>query len=77
MADPRLQELAQRTPNFDFVLEHEAVLAGYGAAAESMVFTDANTSMIKARQFDEQLVTVLIATFGIQGPQGSGHSTGV
>jgi hypothetical protein len=37
MADPRLQELAQRTPNFDFVLEHEAVLVGYGAAAESMV----------------------------------------
>ncbi len=67
-ADPRLQELAQRTPNFGFLLEHEAVLVGYGAAAESMVFTDANTSMIKARQFGEQLVTLLIATFGIQIP---------
>jgi len=29
--------LAQRTLNFGFLLEHEAVLVGYGAAAESMV----------------------------------------
>jgi hypothetical protein len=35
--DPRLAELAQRTPNFGFLLEHETVLVGYGAAAESMV----------------------------------------
>jgi type I restriction enzyme R subunit len=38
--DPRLAELARRTPNFGFLLAHEAVLVGYGAAAESMVFTD-------------------------------------
>jgi type I restriction enzyme R subunit len=47
--DPRLRELARRTPNFGFLLAHEAVLVEYGAAAESMVFTDPNTSMIKAR----------------------------
>jgi hypothetical protein len=35
--DPRLEELAQRTPNFGFLLEHEAVLVGYGATAVSMV----------------------------------------
>lgn len=66
--DPRLEELAQRTPNFGFLLAHEAVLVGYGAAAESMVFTDPNTSMIKARQFGEQLVTALVATFGMRIP---------
>lgn len=68
--DPRLEELAQRTPNFGFLLEHEAVLVGYGAAAESMVFTDPNTSMTKARQFGEQLVRALVATFGIRVPAG-------
>ncbi|MGA9693346.1 MAG: DUF4145 domain-containing protein, partial [Pseudonocardiaceae bacterium] len=68
--DPRLAELAQRTPNFGFLLEHEAVLVGYGAAAESMIFTDPNTSMIKARQFGEQLVTALVATFSIRIPAG-------
>lgn len=66
--DPRLRELAHRTPNFGFLLAYEAVLVGYGAAAESMVFTDPNTSMIKARQFGEQLVTALVTTFGIQIP---------
>ncbi|MBV8542950.1 MAG: DEAD/DEAH box helicase family protein [Pseudonocardiales bacterium] len=66
--DPRLEELAHRTPNFGFLLGHEAVLVGYGAAAESMVFTDPNTSMIKARQFGEQLVTALVTTFGIRIP---------
>ncbi len=68
--DPRLEELAHRTPNFGFLLAHEAVLVGYGAAAESMVFTDPNTSMIKARQFGEQLVTALVTTFGIRIPAG-------
>ncbi|MGQ0716117.1 MAG: DUF4145 domain-containing protein [Pseudonocardiales bacterium] len=68
--DPRLEELAQRSPNFGFLLAHEAVLIGYGAAAESMVFTDPNTSMIKVRQFTEQLVTALVTTFGIRIPAG-------
>jgi type I restriction enzyme R subunit len=68
--DPRLAELARRTPNFGFLLEHEAVLVGYGAAAESMVFTDPNISMIKARQFGEQLLSALITTFGIRIPAG-------
>jgi type I restriction enzyme R subunit len=68
--DPRLAELARRTPNFGFLLEHEAVLVGYGAAAESMVFTDPNTSMIKARQFGEQLLSALVTTFGIRIPAG-------
>jgi type I restriction enzyme, R subunit len=66
--DPQLEELAQRTPNFGFLLAREAVLVGYGTAAESMVFTDPNTSMIKARQFGEQLVTALVTTFGIRIP---------
>ncbi|MGH3774865.1 MAG: DEAD/DEAH box helicase family protein [Pseudonocardiaceae bacterium] len=68
--DPRLEELAQRSPNFGFLLAHEAVLVGYGAAAESMVFADPNTSMIKARQFGEQLVAALVTTFGIRIPAG-------
>ena len=67
--DLRLGELARRTPNFGFLLAHEPVLVGYGAAAESLVFTDPNTSMIKARQFGEQVVTALVTTFGIRIPR--------
>jgi type I restriction enzyme R subunit len=76
MVDPRvselsaLSELAQRSPNFGFLLNHEPVLVGYGAAAEALVFTDPNTSMIKARQFGEQLVAALVTTFGIRIPAG-------
>lgn len=44
------------------------MLVGYGAAAEAMVFTDPNTSMIKARQFGEQLMAALVTTFGIRIP---------
>ena len=32
--DPRLAELAQRTPNLGFLLAHEAVLFGNGAVAD-------------------------------------------
>ena len=68
MVDPQLSELAQRSPNFGFLLPHEAVLVGYGAGAEALVFSDPNTSMIKARQFGEQLVAALVTSFGIRLP---------
>jgi hypothetical protein len=41
--NPRLEELALRTPSFGVLLKHEAVLLSYGAAAESTVFADPNT----------------------------------
>ena len=44
------------------------MLVGYGTAAESMVYTDPNTSMIKARQFGEQLLRALVTVFGIRMP---------
>lgn len=68
MVDQQLSELAQRSPNFGFLLPHEAVLVGYGAGAEALVFSDPNTSMIKARRFGEQLVAALVTSFGIRLP---------
>ena len=68
MVNPRLSDLASRSPNFGLLLDHEPVLVGYGAGAEALVFTDPNMSMIKARQFGEQLVAALVTTFGIRIP---------
>ena len=70
MVDPWLSELARRSSNFGFLLDHEPMLVGYGAAAEALVFTDLNTSMVKARQFGEQLVDALVTTFAIRIPAG-------
>ncbi|MGQ0777422.1 MAG: hypothetical protein ACT4NY_23925 [Pseudonocardiales bacterium] len=34
------------------------------------MFSDPNTSMMKARQFGQQLVAVLVTSFGIRLPAG-------
>jgi type I restriction enzyme, R subunit len=66
-ADDHLREVAARTSNFGYLLAHEPLLVAYGAAAESMVFTDSNTSMIKCRQFGEALAEAAFAAFGVPG----------
>ncbi len=47
-------------PNFGFLLPHLSLLVAYGAAAESYVFSDPNTSLIKSRQFGEALAADLV-----------------
>ena len=64
-ADERMRRLAARSANFGFLLDLEPVLLSYGAAAESHVYDDPNTALMKTRQFGEALTDVLIARFGL------------
>ncbi|MGW5102842.1 DEAD/DEAH box helicase family protein [Streptomyces sp. NPDC004100] len=59
--DPRLVRLARQSRNFGFLLPHLPLLVAYGTAAESHVFSDPNTSLIKSRQFAEAMATDLVS----------------
>ncbi|WP_345132543.1 DEAD/DEAH box helicase family protein [Streptomyces mexicanus] len=58
--DLKLARLARQSRNFGFLLPHVPLLVAYGSAAESHVFTDPNTSLIKSRQFGETLAADLV-----------------
>lgn len=58
--DPKLVELARRSPNFGFLLPHQPLLVVYGAGAETVVFAEPNASLFKARQFGEMLAADLV-----------------
>ncbi|GGK71039.1 type III restriction endonuclease subunit R [Sphaerisporangium melleum] len=55
-----IQELAQRSPNFGFLLPHEPMLVLDGVSAESHVHTDPDAAMYKARRFTEILAKMLV-----------------
>ncbi|MFJ1716074.1 DEAD/DEAH box helicase family protein [Streptomyces sp. NPDC088260] len=59
--DSHLVRLAGKSRNFGFLLTHLPLLVAYGTAAESHVFTDPNTSLIKCRQFAEAMAADLIS----------------
>ncbi|MEU0433282.1 DEAD/DEAH box helicase family protein [Streptomyces sp. NPDC006290] len=59
--DSRLVQLAKQSRNFGFLLPHVPLLVAYGSAAESHVFSDPNTSLIKSRQFGEVLASDLVS----------------
>ena len=63
--DPQVRELAERAPNFGYLLEHEPLLVTYGATAEVYLFADPNTAMIKCRQFGEALTARAFIQFGL------------
>ncbi len=65
-ADDRLERLATRSVNFGFLLALEPVLLSYGAAAESLVYDDPNTAMVKARQFGEAAASSLATRLGVR-----------
>ncbi|MFW6641405.1 DEAD/DEAH box helicase family protein [Nocardiopsis algeriensis] len=56
----RIAQIAKRTPNFGFLLEHDPELVLLGAQAESYVYTDPNAAMYKARLFGELLTRLLV-----------------
>lgn len=62
----QLSAVAARSPNFGRLLEHEPLLLGYGAAAESVIFDDPNTALIKSRQFGEGLAEALVVRMGLK-----------
>lgn len=72
--DPQVRELAAKTPNFGYLLPYHPLLVTYGAMAESLVFGDPNTTMIKCRQFGEALVKQAFIAFGIPGLPDSQHA---
>jgi len=60
----RIKQIAERTPNFGFLLEHDHELVLLGAQAESYVYTDPNAAMYKARLFGELLTRLLVRLTG-------------
>ena len=59
MAEP-IDELARRSRNFGFLLQHEPLLVMDGAAAESYLYSDPDAAMAKARRFTETLAKLLV-----------------
>jgi type I restriction enzyme R subunit len=64
--DERIRELARRSPNFGYLLDHEPLLVLDGAEAEAYVYSDPNTALFKARKFGETLALKLVAVGRIQ-----------
>jgi len=64
--DEQIRELARRSPNFGYLLEHEPLLVIDGAGAESYVYSDPHAALFKARSFSETLARKLVADFGIR-----------
>jgi type I restriction enzyme R subunit len=54
-----------QSPNFDFLAKHDHVLVRHAALAERYVFDDANSALLKLRQFAELLAEYCAAYAGI------------
>ena len=54
-----------KSPNFDFLAKHDEVLAKHPALAERYVFDNANSALVKLRQFAELLAEHCAACAGI------------
>lgn len=72
--DERIRELARRSPNFGFLLDHEPLLVLDGTEAEAYVYSDPNTALFKARKFGETLAAKLVAAGRIQVSGTSQHA---
>ena len=57
-----IDELAEWSLNFGFLLPHEPLLVMDGAAAESYLYSDPDASMAKARRFTETLAKLLVSS---------------
>jgi type I restriction enzyme R subunit len=67
--DDQIRRLAERSPNFGFLLQHEPLLVFDGATAEACVYTDPNMALVRARQFGEVLARKVVSVTGtrVQG----------
>jgi type I restriction enzyme R subunit len=59
--DERIRDLARRSPNFGFLIDHEPLLVLDGTEAEAYIYSDPNTALFKARKFGETLAEKLVA----------------
>lgn len=60
-----VQSAPVKSPNFAFLTSHDPILVKYAAQAESYIFEDPNTSLIKLRQFIEVLAQQASAYSGL------------
>lgn len=51
--DHQVRELAERSPNFGYLLDYEPVAGRLRRNGGGVLFADPNTAMIKCRQFGE------------------------
>jgi type I restriction enzyme R subunit len=68
MVEP-IDELAKRSRNFGFLLEHEPLLVLDGATAESYIYSDPDASIAKARRFAETLARLLVKRAALVPPR--------
>jgi type I restriction enzyme R subunit len=60
----RVRRLAAASANFGFLEPHEPLLVWYGAGAEALVYVDAQSAIVKTRQFTEVLAEDLVRRTG-------------
>jgi type I restriction enzyme M protein len=65
-----MPKVASLTPNFGYLITHDAQLVLLGAKVEAFVYTDPNDSITKSRQFIERLVAVLWEAYQLPGNPG-------
>ncbi|MGH3621973.1 MAG: N-6 DNA methylase [Sciscionella sp.] len=71
--EPRVEAMARRLSNFGHLITLDSQLFLLGASAEAYVYKDANTSMLKSRQFGERLTQLLWTELRLTGPAGTQH----
>jgi type I restriction enzyme R subunit len=68
MPEP-IDELARRSRNFGFLLQHEPLLVMDGAAAEAYLYSDPDVAMAKARRFTETLAKLFRPEWHAKGQE--------
>ncbi|MGW5721412.1 N-6 DNA methylase [Amycolatopsis sp. NPDC003865] len=71
--EPRVEAMARRLSNFGHLIRLDSQLFLLGASAEAYVYKDANTSMLKSRQFGERLTQLLWTELRLTGHAGTQH----
>lgn len=64
MDERHIRQLAAQSANFGFLEPHQPLLVWYGVGAESLIYIDAQSSIVKARQFVEVLAADLVRRTG-------------
>jgi len=64
LSEQKSAEQRGKSPNFAFLAEYEPLLTQYAGQAETYVFSDPNTALIKLRQFSELLASQISARIG-------------
>lgn len=66
-----IAELAKKSPNFHFLVHEDLVLASLGASAEQFLYSQPDLTLVRARQFAEQVVKWACARAGLNAEKGT------